>query len=128
MNLSKGHKHGLAWAAAGMILLAGAAGAGEIEEQLHFGNLAAQKGLWGEAVFRWKRVLALDPNNAKAHNNLAVAHERDGDFEAAAAAYQAALRGAAPPEARENFQRFRQLRDQRLAKPAAAASQPQSQP
>jgi Tfp pilus assembly protein PilF len=60
--------------------------------QLQFGILAAQKGLWDEAIFRWKKVIQSDPNSAAAHNNLAVAYEKKGLWEEAQREYETALK------------------------------------
>jgi Flp pilus assembly protein TadD len=94
----------------------------ELEDTLQFGNLAAKRGLWSEAAFRWKRVLQLDPNNGRALNNLAVAYEREGKFEEARRYYEAALKASGAPEVRDNFEKFRQFIQQRVAK-----STPQTQ-
>ncbi len=59
--------------------------------QIAFGLTVAQKGLWREARFRFERAIALDPKNAAAHNDLAVALEQLGEFEKARAAYEKAL-------------------------------------
>jgi tetratricopeptide (TPR) repeat protein len=64
----------------------------QIQTQLHFGILAAQKDLWDEAIFRWKKVLQADPDSAAAHNNLAVAYEKKGLWEEAEREYEAALK------------------------------------
>ena len=109
-----------------------AAGGGEPEDTLQFGNLAAKQGLWSEATFRWKRVLRLDPNNGKALNNLAVAYEREGKLEEARQHYELALRATGAAEVRDNYERFRQFVQQRAARKSsepgsAAASQPQTQ-
>jgi Tfp pilus assembly protein PilF len=60
--------------------------------QLQFGILAAEKDLWDEAIFRWKKVLQFTPDSAAAHNNLAVAYEKKGVFEKAEKEYKEALR------------------------------------
>jgi len=60
--------------------------------QLQFGILAAQKDLWDEAIFRWKKVIQSDPNSAAAHNNLAVAYEKKGLWEEAEREYETALK------------------------------------
>jgi hypothetical protein len=60
--------------------------------QDNFGVQMAKSNLWREAMFRFKRAVELDPSNAMAHNNLAVALEANGDFEAAAKEYREALR------------------------------------
>ena len=62
------------------------------ETQRRFGIRMAKMDLWREAMFRFQRAVELDPNNAIAYNNLAVALEATGDFEAAAQAYRTALR------------------------------------
>ena len=59
--------------------------------QLAFGTTVAKKGLWREAAFRYEQAVAKEPNNARAHNNLAVALEANGDFAKALAAYKRAL-------------------------------------
>ena len=55
-----------------------------------FAIRAAQAQLWNEAVFRWKQVINIDPDDAKAHNNLGVAYEAIGNMDAALTAYQRA--------------------------------------
>ena len=92
-----------------------------VEDTLRFGTEAAKRGLWTEAMFRWNRVLKLDPNNAKAHNNLAVAYEREGKFEEARRHYEAALKATGASEVRENYTRFTQFVQQRVERSAAAA-------
>lgn len=63
----------------------------DAEKNLKFGIMASQKGLWKEAIYRWKRAIELDPTNWKAYNNLAVAYEREGMFNEALNLYQIAL-------------------------------------
>lgn len=60
--------------------------------QIQFGILAAQKGLWNEAVFRWKKVVQSNPDSAAAHNNLAVAYENSGQWDKAKIEYETALK------------------------------------
>lgn len=55
-----------------------------------FAIRAAQAQLWNEAIFRWKQVINIDPNDSKAHNNLGVAYEAIGNMDAAFTAYQRA--------------------------------------
>jgi len=55
-----------------------------------FGVKCAEMGLWNEAVMRWKRVIEIEPDNAKVHNNLGVAYESRGEFDAALAEYRMA--------------------------------------
>ena len=59
--------------------------------QIAFGSSVAKKGLWREAAFRYEQAIEREPNNARAHNNLAVALEAAGDFARALAEYKKAL-------------------------------------
>lgn len=60
--------------------------------QLDFGVQMAKTNLWREALFRFERAVEIDPNNAMALNNLAVAYEGIGEFDKARDAYARALR------------------------------------
>ncbi|MBS3818299.1 tetratricopeptide repeat protein [bacterium] len=60
-------------------------------DQLQFGIHAAQKDLWDEAIFRWKKVIQSNPESASAHNNLAVAYEKKGWRDKAEEQYKKAL-------------------------------------
>jgi len=62
------------------------------ETQKQFGVRMAKMNLWREAMFRFKRAIEMDPDDAMAHNNLAVAYEANGDFDNAAREYREALR------------------------------------
>ena len=55
-----------------------------------FAIRAAEAQLWNEAIFRWKQVINIDPEDSKAHNNLGVAYEAIGNMDAAFTAYQRA--------------------------------------
>jgi Tfp pilus assembly protein PilF len=59
--------------------------------QIAFGTEVAKKGLWREASFRFEQAVAKEPNNARAHNNLAVALEASGEYARALAEYKRAL-------------------------------------
>ena len=61
------------------------------ETQISFGSAVARKGLWREAAFRFEKAVEKEPNNARAHNNLAVALEASGEFARALAEYKRAL-------------------------------------
>ncbi len=61
-----------------------------IEAYNQFAIKAAQIGLWNEAIFRWKQVVSIDPDNAAAHNNLGVGYEAIGKIAEAESAYQRA--------------------------------------
>lgn len=79
----------------------------EPSSQIAFGVNMARQGLWSEALFRFHQAERLDPDNVHVVNNLGVAYEASGDFEAALQQYQKALRMA--PENREvraNYARF----------------------
>lgn len=62
----------------------------QIEAYNQFAIRAAQGQLWNEAVFRWKQVIDIDPENSKAYNNLGVAYEALGNIDEAVTAYQRA--------------------------------------
>lgn len=61
-------------------------------DQIDFGIWAADRDLWDEAIFRWKKVLAQDAQSVAAHNNLAVAYEKKGLWEEARKEYETALK------------------------------------
>jgi Tfp pilus assembly protein PilF len=64
----------------------------EAETQRRFGVQMAKMNLWREAMFRFRRAVEMNPSDAQAYNNLAVAYEANGDFDNAAKAYREALR------------------------------------
>ena len=75
------------------LILSGCAGlrdTSQTEAYNRFAIRAAQAQLWNEAVFRWKQVINIDPEDAKAHNNLGVAYEALGNMDEAIASYQRA--------------------------------------
>ena len=79
-----------------------------VDDQLNFGIAAAQKDLWDEAIFRWKKVLETTPHSAAAHNNLAVAYEKKGSWEEAKKEYEIAFKLS--PEntyIKSNYQNFK---------------------
>ncbi len=59
--------------------------------QIAFGTSVAKKGLWREAAFRYEQAVQKAPENARAHNNLAVALEASGEFARALTEYKKAL-------------------------------------
>ena len=119
-----------------------------------FGVQMAKMNLWREAMFRFKRAVEINPNDAMAHNNLAVAYEANGDFELARKEYLEALKlDRSNQYIQKNYSRFveflsrnrkRQPKGseasaagpagsatqiaERPAKPAAAAAAPAVQP
>jgi Tfp pilus assembly protein PilF len=92
--------------------------------QRRFGVRMAKMNLWREAMFRFKRATQIEPDNAMAHNNLAVAYEATGDFEAAGLEYREALRlDRSNEHIQKNYSRFvefTQRSKKREAKPAVA--------
>ena len=85
--------------------------------QVDFGLKVAQKGLWQEARFRFERAVELDPGNAAALNDLAVALEQMGEFDGARKAYEKALE--IKPEdiyIQQNYDLFREADDKRNRK------------
>ena len=93
------------------------------ETQRQFGVRMARMNLWREAMFRFKRAVEIDPNDAEAHNNLAVALEANGDFEAAAKEYREALRlDRSNQHIQKNFSRFTEFTQKAKKREAAAAA------
>lgn len=79
----------------------------ESEIQLEFGVKVARMGSWREAAFRFERAVKANDSNARAWNNLGVARESLGEFDAARAAYEKSL-ALAPDDRRirQNYERF----------------------
>ena len=100
--------------------------------QENFGVNMARMNLWREALFRFKRAVQINPGDATAHNNLAVAYEANGDFENAAKEYREAMRlDKSNQYIQKNYSRFvefnsrnkkRQKKDIPAPKTAEAAS------
>lgn len=75
--------------------------------QLGFGTDMARRGLWREALFRFKEAERLEPDNPRIQSNLGVAYEAQGDFDLALASYQKALKLAPNDKGiRTNYARF----------------------
>jgi Flp pilus assembly protein TadD len=93
--------------------------------QVDFGLKVAQKGLWQEARFRFERAVAIDPGNAAALNDLAVALEQMGDFDGARQAYEKALQ-IKPGDVyiQQNYDLFREADDKRNRKTRKKRPQP----
>lgn len=85
--------------------------------QVGFGLKVAQKGLWQEARFRFERAVQIDPGNAAALNDLAVALEQMGEFDEARKAYEKALE-LKPGDIyiQQNYDLFREADDKRNRK------------
>jgi Tfp pilus assembly protein PilF len=116
-----------------LLLVAGCrSGSGDLsraETQRSFGVRMAKMNLWREATFRFRRATEIEPDNAMTHNNLAVAYEATGDFEAAAREYREALRlDRSNQYIQKNYSRFVEFtqrskkREQKAIAPAAAAA------
>ncbi len=112
-----------------MVILFGCRSSGDTEKaetQKQFGVRMAKMNLWREAMFRFKRAIDMDPNDAMAHNNLAVAYEANGDFDNAAKEYREALRlDRANQYIQKNYSRFvefTQKAKKRQQQPAGAAT------
>lgn len=84
----------------------------DAKEQVEFGIRVAQRGLWREAIYRWERATQIDPTYAQAFNNLAVAHEHEGDLEKAREAYEQAI-ALEPDNAliQQNYDLFKEIND-----------------
>ncbi len=95
------------------------------EAQLSFGSQVAKKGLWREAAFRFQQVISKEPNNARAHNNLAVALEASGDYAGALTEYKKALE-LDPNDSyiRRNYARFAEFYTSYTRTTGKAASAP----
>ena len=83
------------------LFLAGACAKPTDPGPLEAGVTAAREDRWDEAVRYWTAALERDPGSAAAHNNLAVALEKKGDWDGA----RTGIRSRPAP-------RSRQLRDQ----------------
>jgi Tetratricopeptide repeat len=75
--------------------------------QNDFGVNMARMSLWREAMFRFRKAVEMNPQNAMAHNNLAVAYEANGNFEDARREYLEALRlDRSNDYIKKNYSRF----------------------
>jgi Flp pilus assembly protein TadD len=80
---------------------------GEAHAQMREGVRAAERSYWQEALFRFKRARALQPNDSEVLNNLAVALEALGQYDEALATYKQALQNAPKSTViRKNYARF----------------------
>lgn len=127
----------------GAVALLGAPAAGDSQQrpptakdQLDFGVEMAQRGLWNEALFRFRQAERLSPEDVSVLNNLAVAYEALGQFEEALQQYQRALRvDANSRDLKRNYARFSEFfqsyqasREKEAAAPAEAAAPEGSPP
>ena len=113
----------------GILIVAGCGSSGDLakpETQRQFGVRMAKMNLWREAMFRFRRAVEIEPENAMAHNNLAVALEANGDFDGAAKEYREALRlDRSNQYIQKNYSRFvefTQKAKKRQQQPAGATT------
>lgn len=89
------------------VLLAGRRAPETADGQLAFGVEMAKRGLWSEALFRFKQAERLRPGDPKILNNMAVAFEALGNFEKALEHYQKAITAdRSNSELKRNYSRF----------------------
>lgn len=100
--------------------------------QENFGVNMAMMNLWREALFRFQRAVQMNPGDAMAHNNLAVAFEANGDFESAAKEYREAMRlDKSNSYIQKNYSRYveftsRNKKRQRKEPPTKTAAVPET--
>ena len=111
-----------------VVLAAGCASRSDVtrpEVQDNFGVRMAKMNLWREAMFRFRRAVEINPNNAMAHNNLAVAYEANGDFDNARKEYLEALKlDRTNAYIQKNYSRYVEFlsRNKKRAAPKTAGS------
>lgn len=77
------------------------------DDQLAFGVKMAKRGLWSEALFRFKQAQSRRPGDPQVLNNIAVAYEALGNFEKALDHYQQAIKADRNnSELKRNYSRF----------------------
>lgn len=77
------------------------------ENQLSFGTEMASRGLWSEALFRFRQAEEQRPNDPRILNNIAVSLEALGLYDEALEAYRQAVEAAPSLEhAKRNYARF----------------------
>ena len=79
----------------------------DADSQLEFGVKMAKRGLWSEALFRFKQAQRLRPGDPRVLNNMAVAFEALGHFDRALESYQQAIKAdRSNDELKRNYSRF----------------------
>jgi Flp pilus assembly protein TadD len=98
-----------------LLLIAAPAAAdkrGDAKDQVDFGILVAEKGLWKEATYRWEKAVELDPTYGAAWNNLGIGYEQLGRFDDARKAYEKAMEVEPGNNyIRNNYDLFREIYD-----------------
>ena len=90
-----------------LVVVLGPAPLEAADQQLEFGVQMAKRGLWSEALFRFRQAEKTQPGNPRVLNNLAVSYEAVGLFDEALETYKAALKAdPANRELRRNYARF----------------------
>lgn len=97
----------LALCALAVVLCAGRKAPETPEAQLAFGVDMAKRGLWSEALFRFKQAERSMPQNPRILNNMAVSYEALGQFDKALDYYQRAIKtDRGNQDLRRNYSRF----------------------
>lgn len=110
-------------AAAVLLNSCGSSDPNKTETQRQFGVRMARMNLWREALFRFRRAAEMEPADALAHNNLAVAYEANGDLEAAAREYREAMRlDRSNAYIQKNYARFVEFTSKNKKRQPAAAN------
>lgn len=79
----------------------------EPDRQLDFGTDMASRGLWSEALFRFRQAEEQSPNDPRILNNIAVSLEALGLYDEALEAYRQAVEASPSLEhAKRNYARF----------------------
>lgn len=92
---------------------------GRVGSQLDLGVKAARRGYWQEALLRFENANAIDPHNPRVLNDLAVAYEAVGRYDAARTTYETGL-ALAPGDRNlnKNYALFKEFAASYLKKPA----------
>ena len=90
-----------------LVLFAGRKSPETPAAQLEFGVEMAKRGLWSEALFRFKQAERANPGNPRMLNNMAVSFEALGQFDKALDYYQRAIKAdRGNRDLRRNYSRF----------------------
>jgi type IV pilus assembly protein PilF len=82
-------------------------GGPSLNSEVDFGVSMAKRGLWAEALFRFQQADKDRPNDPEILNNMAVAYEAVGQFDAALETYKRALQaGPTNSDLKRNYSAF----------------------